>query len=60
MFSPHQRLSQCFGVRGVPSGDLVSSWGTQVSRTPFPCSQVLDSLLAQYGTVENCEQGKSG
>lgn len=25
----------------------------------FSVSQVLDGLLAQYGTVENCEQGKA-
>lgn len=25
----------------------------------FSVSQVLDGLLAQYGTVENCEQGKT-
>lgn len=43
-------MSQSFRARGV--GALGNSL--------LLLLQVLDSLLAQYGTVENCEQGKTG
>lgn len=47
---------------GCPVAGLVVVPGMmlRVTSLPLPCSQVLDSLLAQYGTVESCEQGKSG
>lgn len=43
-------MSQNFRARGVRA----------LGNSLLLLLQVLDSLLAQYGTVENCEQGKTG
>lgn len=33
-------------------------WSKSLSNHGFSFSQVLDGMLAQYGAVESCEQGK--